>query len=197
MRPARAVLHVPATFATAALALAAVLNAADSDPGLASITADALKGHIYFLASDEMAGRDSLSAEGRIAAQYIAGFYHRAGLTAVGDSKTYFQNFPMTAGHIDRERTYLRAVTGKDATATRDFAMGADFTLGRQGNVDAAARAPLVFAGYGIAAPEYGYDDFKGVDVRGKVVMVLTHEPQEHDPRSRFKGRYNTVHAFR
>ena len=196
MRPIPAVLHVPAAFAIVALALAAVLNAADSDPGLASITADALKGHIYFLASDEMAGRDSLSPEGRIAAQYIAGFYHRAGLTAVGDNKTYFQNFPMTAGHIDRERTYLRTVTGKDATATRDFAMGADFTLGRQGNVDAAARAPLVFAGYGIAAPEYGYDDFKGVDVRGRVVMVLTHEPQEHDPRSRFKGRYNTVHAF-
>jgi len=196
MRPAPAVRHVPAAFAIVALALAAVLNAADSDPGLASITADALKGHIYFLASDEMAGRDSLSPEGRIAAQYIAGFYHRAGLTAVGDNKTYFQNFPMTSGHIDRERTYLRTVTGKDATATRDFAMGADFTLGRQGNVDAAARAPLVFAGYGIAAPEYGYDDFKGVDVRGKVVMVLTHEPQEHDPRSRFKGRYNTVHAF-
>ena len=57
-------------------------------------------------------------------------------------------------------------------------------------------RAPLVFAGYGIAAPEYAYDDFKGVDVRGKVVMVLTHEPQEHDAASRFKGRYNTVHAF-
>jgi Peptidase family M28/PA domain len=196
MRPTPAVIHVPAAFAIVALALAAVLNAADSDPGLASITADALRGHIYFLASDEMAGRDSLSPEGRIAAQYIAGFYHRAGLTAVGDNKTYFQNFPMTAGHIDRERTYLRTVTGKDATATRDFAMGADFTLGRQGNVDAAARAPLVFAGYGIAAPEYGYDDFKGVDVRGRVVMVLTHEPQEHDPRSRFKGRYNTVHAF-
>jgi hypothetical protein len=196
MRPAPAVPRVLAAFALVALTLAAALNAADADPGLASIKADALKGHIYFLASDEMAGRDSLSPEGRIAAQYIAGFYHRADLTPVGDNNTYFQNFPMTAGHIDRERTYLRAVTGKDATATRDFAMGPDFTLGRQGNVVAAARAPLVFAGYGIAAPEYGYDDFKGVDVRGKVVMVLTHEPQEHDPRSRFKGRYNTVHAF-
>ena len=196
MRSTPGVFHLPVAFAIAGLMLAAVLNAADSDPGLASITADALKGHIYFLAADEMAGRDSLSPEGRIAAQYIAGFYHRASLTPVGDNNSYFQNFPMTAGHIDRERTYLRATTGKDATATRDFAMGPDFTLGRQGNVDAAARAPLVFAGYGIAAPEYGYDDFKGVDVRGKVVMVLTHEPQEHDPRSRFKGRYNTIHAF-
>ena len=196
MRSTPSFFHLPVAVALAALALAAAVNAADSDPGLRSITGDALKGHIYFLASDEMAGRDSLSPEGRIAAQYIAGFYHRAGLTPVGDNKTYFQNFPMTAGHIDRERTYLRAITGKEATAARDFAMGPDFTLGRQGNVDAAARAPLVFAGYGITAPEYDYDDFKGVDVRGKVVMVLTHEPQEHDPRSRFKGRYNTVHAF-
>src|SRR5262245_6732412 len=186
-----------ATLALVSLGLAAILQGADADPGLASIKADALKGHIYFLASDAMGGRDSLSLEGRIAADYIAGFYYRAGLKPVGDNGTFFQNFPMTAGHIDREHTYLRAVIGKEGmTATRDFAMGPDYTLGRQGNVDAAARAPLVFAGYGIAAPEFTYDDFKGVDVRGKVVMVLTHEPQEHDARSRFKGRYNTVHAF-
>src|SRR5262245_4049838 len=184
------------SFALGSCALAAVLQGAASDPGLASIKADALKGHIYFLASDAMGGRDSLSQEGRIAAEYIAGFYHRAGLKPVGDNDTYFQNFPMTAGRIDREHTYLRATFGKAATMTRDFAFGPDYTLGRQGNVDASARAPLVFAGYGITAPEFAYDDFKGVDVRGKVVMVLTHEPQEHDAASRFKGRYNTVHAF-
>ena len=179
------------------VSIVATLHASDADPGLASIRADALKGHIFFLASDEMGGRDSLSPEGRIAADYIAGFFHRAGLKPVGDRGTYFQNFPMLAGHIDREHTYLRAsIGGKDGTTTRDFAMGPDFTLGRQGNVDAAVRAPLVFAGYGIAAPEFAYDDFRNVAVRGKVVMVLTHEPQEHDPGSRFKGRFNTVHAF-
>src|SRR5262249_29146089 len=144
------------------LGLVAALHAADADPGLASIKADALKGHIYFLASDAMGGRDSLSLEGRIAAEYIAGFLHRAGLKPVGDNRTFFQNFPMTAAHIDRERTYLRASIGKDGTVTRDFAIGPDFTLGRQGNVDAAVRAPLVFAGYGITAPEFAYDDFKG-----------------------------------
>jgi hypothetical protein len=184
------------SFAIVCCAFAAVLQGADTDAGLASIKADALKGHIYFLASDAMGGRDSLSHEGRIAAEYIAGFYYRAGLKPVGDNGTYFQNFPMTAAHIDREHTYLRASIGKDAVMTRDFTFGPDYTLGRQGNVDASARAPLVFAGYGIAAPEFAYDDFKGVDVRGKVVMVLTHEPQEHDAASRFKGRYNTVHAF-
>src|SRR4051794_5264870 len=158
-------------------AFVAMLQGADTDVGLASIKADALKGHIYFLASDAMGGRDSLSPEGRIAADYIAGFYYRAGLKPVGDNGTYFQNFPMTAGHIDREHTYLRASFGREAVTTRDFAMGPDYTLGRQGNVDAAVRAPLVFGGYGITAPEFAYDDFKGVDVRGKVVMVLTHEP--------------------
>ncbi|PYR04106.1 MAG: peptidase M28 [Acidobacteria bacterium] len=172
----------------------AVLQSADADPGLASITADALKGHIYFLASDEMGGRDSLSHEGRIAAEYIAGFYLRAGLKPAGAGGTYFQNFPMVEAQLDREQTYLRAKIG--ASTSRDFVMGPDFSLSRQGNVDAEVTAPLVFAGYGIAAPEYNYDDFKGVDVRGKVVIVLTHEPQEHDANSRFKGKYNTVHAF-
>ena len=188
--------HFSVSLALVSLGVAAVLHGADTDAGLASIKGDALKGHIYFLASDAMGGRDSLSLEGRIAAEYIAGFYLRAGLKPVGENGTYFQNFPMSDGHIDREHTYLRASFGKEGTATRDFAMGPDYTLGRQGNIDAAARAPLVFAGYGIAAPEYAYDDFKGVDVRGKVVMVLTHEPQEHDAKSRFKGRFNTVHAF-
>src|SRR2546427_8126608 len=150
---------VSAFLALICVGLIAMLHGADNDAGLASIKADALKGHIYFLASDEMGGRDSLSPEGRIAAAYIAGFYHRAGLKPAGDNGTYFQNFPMTAGHIDREHTYLRASFDKDGLTTRDFAMGPDYTLGRQGNVDAAARAPLVFAGYGIAAPEYAYDD--------------------------------------
>jgi peptidase M28-like protein len=174
------------------LGLVAVVHPAD-DAGLASITAEALKGHIFFLASDEMGGRDSLSPEGRIAASYIAGFYMRAGLKPVGDNGTYFQNFPMVEAQLDREHTYLRAKVGP---STRDFAMGPDFSLSRQGNVDVEVNAPLVFAGYGITAPEYNYDDFKGIDVRGKVVIVLTHEPQEHDASSRFKGKFNTVHAF-
>src|SRR5258705_12893767 len=112
---------VTAFLALICLGLIVVLHGADSDAGLASINADALKGHIYFLASDEMGGRDSLSPEGRIAAEYIAGFYHRAGLKPVGDNGTYFQNFPMTAGHIDREHTYLRASVGKDGGTPGDF----------------------------------------------------------------------------
>ena len=188
----RGVLIAGAVATVSALALAQ-----SSDAGLQTIRADALKGHIYFLASDEMGGRDSMSQEGRIAAQYIAGFFHRAGLKPVGDNNTYFQNFPMVEGHIDRTESYLRAKVGSaGASATRDYAFGPDYTMGRQGNVDVTVDAPVVFAGYGISAPEYQYDDFAGVDVSGKVVMVLNHEPQERDPQSRFMGAFHTVHAY-
>jgi hypothetical protein len=138
---------------------AAAVAVAQSDSGLQTIRADALKGHIYFLASDEMGGRDSMSAEGRIAAQYIAGFFHRYGLKPVGDAGTFFQNFPMVEAHVDRSASYVRARIGASAagggTSIRDYAFGPDFTMGRQGNVDVAVEAPLVFAGYGISAPEY------------------------------------------
>lgn len=155
---------------------------------------------MYFLASDEMAGRDSLSHEGRIAAQYIAGFYHRYQLKPVGDGGTYFQNFPMVEAQIDRNASYLRArissASAGGGTSSRDYALGPDYTMGRQGNADVSVDAPLVFAGYGISAPEYRYDDFAGVNVAGKVVMVLNHEPQERNPQSRFMGGFNTVHAY-
>jgi len=189
-------------FASTSLAVVAftlaLTAAGDPAPGLETIRADALKGHIFFLASDAMAGRDSMSREGRIAADYIAGFFYRAGLKPVGDNNTFFQNFPMVDAHIDRERTRLAAhvVSKTGGNLDRDYANGPDFTLPRQGNVDVSVSAPLVFAGYGVTAPEYDYDDFKGVDVAGKVIMILAHEPQETDPASRFKGAWNTVHAY-
>jgi hypothetical protein len=187
-------------FFSALVASLPLVVLADSDAALQTIRADALKGHVYFLSSDEMGGRDSLSHEGRIAAQYIAGFYHRYQLKAVGDNGTYFQNFPMVEAQVDRNASYLRArvssASSGGGTSTRDYALGQDFTMGRQGNADVSVDAPLVFAGYGIAAPEYDYDDFAGVNVAGKVVMVLNHEPQEGNPQSRFMGGFHTVHAY-
>jgi hypothetical protein len=144
-----------------------------------------------------MAGRDSLSPEGRIAAEYIAGFFRRAQLVPVGDEGTFFQNFPMVEAQLDRANVRLRAGIASGAgTSERDYALGPDFSLPRQGGVNFEAKAPLVFAGYGISAPEYDYDDFAGIDVAGKIVVVLTHEPQESDPESRFLGRFHTVHAY-
>jgi hypothetical protein len=167
------------------------------DAAVQTIRADALKGHVFFLASPEMGGRDSLSPEGRIAANYIAGFFHRLGLKPVGTGGSYFQNFPMTQAHIDRGETKLRATVGVGGGSTvHEYVLGSEFTLARQGGVDVNVTAPLVFAGYGIDAPEYGYNDYAGIDVAGKVVMVLAREPQASDAQSRFKGTWDTYHAY-
>ena len=181
---------------TAALASAGVFlhaQARPAGPGAAAITAAGLKGDVFFLAADEMRGRDALSHEGRIAANYIASEFMRLGLKPIGDAGTYFQNFPMTAAAIDREKTALVVHWG---AASKTFTYGADFEPYGQSNSPMTLTAPLVFAGYGISAPEYSYDDFAGFDVSGKIVLVLTHEPQEHDPASPFKGKWNTFHAY-
>lgn len=180
------------------LGVVALAGAQAGDSGLDSIRADALKGHVYFLAAPEMGGRDSLSLEGRIAANYIAGFFYRLGLKPVGDGQTYFQQFPMSQAFIDRTQTRLRAtVTTKSGGSTaHDYVLASDFTLARQGGVDVDVKASLVFAGYGIEAPEYGYSDYTGLDVAGKVVLVLSREPQASDPQSRFKGTWDTFHAY-
>jgi hypothetical protein len=180
-----------------AATIGAGVMAQGGDAGLRTIRADALKGHVFFLASPEMGGRDSLSLEGQIAANYIAGFFHRLGLKPVGHEGTYFQNFAMTQAHINRAETKLRATIGSGGGSTaREYILGSDFTLARQGGVDVDVSAPLVFAGYGIDAPEYGYNDYTGVDVAGKVVMIFAREPQASDPQSKFKGTWDTFHAY-
>ncbi|HYU80827.1 MAG TPA: hypothetical protein VEK56_17685, partial [Vicinamibacterales bacterium] len=141
---------------------------------------DALKAHVYFLAADEMKGRDSLSPEGRTAANYIAAFFMRAGLRPIGGS--YFQRFPMVQQRLDRQRSYLKAtIESNGAVQEKTFAEGSDFTLGRNGP-DATVDAPLVFGGY-------GDDDFKGIDVKGKLVLLMLHDSPSGD--SRFGGRMN------
>ena len=197
----RDVLRVRTTATAGALCvvLSALAAAQAGDVGVESIRADALKGHVYFLAAPEMGGRDSLSLEGRIAANYIAGFFYRLGLKTVGDAGSYFQTFPMSESAIDRAQTRLRAtVTAKagGTTTARNYVLGSDFTLARQGGTDVDVTAPLVFAGYGIDAPEYGYNDYAGLDVAGKVVLVLSREPQAADPQSRFLGTWDTFHAY-
>ena len=80
--------------------------------------------------------------------------------------------------------------------AAKPFTPGVDFTGAFSRDVRIEAR-PLVFVGYGITAPEYGYDDYADMDVKGKVVVMFDHEPQEDDPRSAFNGSGHTLHAGR
>ena len=152
-----------------------------------------LKAHLYFLASDDLAGRNITSTEDHIATDYIAAEFMRLGLKPVGDNGTYFQNMDIVSGDLDHQHTTLTAkIDGVDHT----YALDQDFRWARRACARQTAVAPIVFAGYGINAPEFSYNDLAGIDLKGKVALVFTREPQADDPNSKFMGTLDTYHAF-
>ena len=151
-----------------------------------------LRADLQFLCSDALAGRASLSHEAEIAARYVAAEFERIGLQPLVGS-SYLQEFPMIAYRADPGKRKLALLRGG---AAKPFTPGVDFTGVFSRDVKIEAR-PLVFVGYGITAPEYGYDDYAHMDVKGKVVVMFDHEPQEDDARSAFNGSGHTLHAGR
>jgi len=165
-----------------ALALS-LLSAAEIEPGR-------YLEHVKYLASPELKGRGTGTAELDRAADYIAQQFRAAGLKPLpGDS--YFQSFPVTTNARLGERNRFgytangqkKAVTFKDEFLPLNFSASGELS------------GPLVFAGYGITAPEYHYDDYAGLDAKDKLVVLLRHEPQEFDEKSVFAGRLFTEHA--
>ena len=142
---------------------------------------------VTFLARDEMKGRGNGMAELDIAADYIAEQFRLAGLTPKGENGTYFQPFEVTTGAQLGAKNEL-AIAGTALKITDDFV---PIMISNTAEFD----GPLVFAGYGITAPELNYDDYAGLDVTDKIVVVLRHEPQENNAQSKFDGTNYTRHA--
>jgi len=163
-------------------------------PALASLLcqpSSRLRADLDFLTSDALAGRLSLSPQAEIAARYIAADFQKSGLLPAA-SGSYLQEFPLIAYRTDPGSRRL-VLTRKGAS--RAFRAGTDFTGSFYRDID--IQGPLVFAGYGITAPEYGYDDYAGLDAAGKIVLIFDHEPQEDDPQSVWNGTGHTLHAGR
>jgi hypothetical protein len=179
--------------ALAGILISQCATAQDVQRATASIVPDDLKADIAFLASDDLKGRNSGSEEDHIATDYIATQFMRLGLKPVGDDGTYFQNMEIDTADVNREHTTL---TAKIAGAERTYVFDKDFHWSRQSLHPASACGEVAFAGYGIDAPEYGYNDFAGIDVKGKVALVLGREPQANDSNSKFAGTWDTYHAF-
>ena len=142
---------------------------------------------LVFLSSDEMQGRASGSFELELAADYIAEQFREAGLTPAGDDGSYFQSFEVTIGAEVGFGNILR-LGGIALRINEDFV---PILFSNTSEVE----APLIFAGYGISAPELEYDDYAGIDAAGKIAVVLRHEPQERDAESKFAGTEFTSHA--
>lgn len=176
-----------------------------------------LRADMAYLASDELAGRDTGSEGLELAAQYIANAYADAGLkTDLFDGKP-FQSFNLSVGvKLGDESQNVLTIVRRDATrspgeqpadngqnAVNDSVSGSPITgvLGQTfqplGLGDTAkVQGPLVFAGYGITAPELAYDDYAAIDARGSVVIMLRKEPQGAEADKRFDGTRNTRHAY-
>ena len=153
------------------------------------IKPDKYLAHIKYLASPQLKGRLTGSPELEKAAAYIAHKFRAAGLKPVGGS--YLQQFTVTAHTALGEGNKLTLVISqrvKELWEGRDFA---PLNLSTNGQT----MGPIVFVGYGITAPEYHYNDYEKVDARGKVVLVLRHEPQEADEKSIFAGKNYTLHS--
>jgi hypothetical protein len=145
---------------------------------------------IKYLASDKLKGRGDGTKELDEAAQYIAKRFKKFGLKPAGDNGTYLQHFKITVGAQmgPNNSVIYQSGTTRIALTAQDFV---PFSFSEAVTV----QAPLLFAGYGISAPEFNYDDYKGVDAKGKIVLVLRHEPQENDEKSVSAGKQLTTHA--
>jgi hypothetical protein len=168
------------------------------DKGLESITMDAIKGQLEFLASDWMEGRQTGEKGFYLASDYVASMFRVFGAAPAGDAamgrfrgqrptsgtqsapaKTYFQNFSL----IENQPGGSSLFTVKKAGREYNFDEGIDFTLGR-GTSNAKFEAPVVFVGYGYADKEKGIDEFAGVDVKGKIILRLNGFPGYNDKES-------------
>ncbi len=172
-------------FAFAGLVTACGLALAAADGP--DISADNLRGHLQFLSADGLRGRSNGSGELELAAEYIAQQFQAAGLQP-GGVEGWFQPFELVAGLTIGEGNTLSITTGKAAVS---FALGTSYyplAAQAQGRLSELNGLELVFAGYGISAPEKDYDDYAGLNVQGKAVLVFSHEPQERSPNSRLEG---------
>ena len=143
-----------------------------------AIDADDFRTLVTTLSSDDFEGRAPGSAGEDKTVEYIKAQYERIGLKPGGENDTYFQTVPMVETTAD-ESTVLKL---DSAGSVRDLAFGGDFVLGtRTGKPEVAAKdSELVFVGYGVNAPEQNWNDYAGLDVKGKTVVILVNDPGFH-----------------
>jgi Zn-dependent M28 family amino/carboxypeptidase len=154
----------------------------------AAASADVLRGHLEFLADDALEGRAPGTRGGLLAQKYIASQFRRLGLEPAGDSGSYFQRVPI----ISLTPTPSLAVT---APAAAPLTWKEDYVLWSMRNDSSVnVRGEAVFVGYGIVAPEVGWNDYAGLDAKGKIVVALVNDPGLQDS-TLFRGKILTYYG--
>ena len=180
-----AFLAIPSFYLSGLISTGPALETADGAAG--GISIDRYAAHVDYLASDDMGGRGNGSPQLEAAADYVAAQFRIRGLQPSGENGSYFQT--------------LEVITDAEVGDGNELVLGTETLLFNEDfrpmrfSTALEVTAPLVFVGYGITAPEMHWDDYRGVDVRDKIVVAFRHEPQEMDADSPFNGTEMTSHA--
>ena len=188
-----------ATFFSAALSLLGNDELKDRlQPALEAITPDGLLAHIKVLASDEFEGRAPGSKGEDLSVKYISDQFKKIGLKPGNPDGTYAQEVPLAGIKSEPQMSFIVGDKTMDLKYPDDF-VASSARLQPEIKIDKSA---LVFVGYGVVAPEYGWDDYKDVDVKGKTLLMLIGDPPIPDPKDPsklddkiFKGKAMTYYG--
>ena len=164
------------TLVSAVAALCACSQQAKQESSLTmEVEKDRIKAHLEFLADDYLEGRDTGSRGYEIAANYVAAEFKKLGLKPAGE-EGYIQRVPFRRGYLNQQTTQVTIGTGDSAVALKypqEYMMS---TL--MNTTEASVTADAVFVGYGLIADKYDYNDYKDLDVDGKIVVMLSGRPE-------------------
>ena len=156
------------------------------------VDAERIRAHVKYLASDELEGRGTGQKGGERAAAYVAQEFSSYGLLPAGENGTYFQNVPMVGVKTLPETVFVLAPANGEE---KPLKLLDDYVTANEQQMESAViDAPIVFVGYGITAPEYRWDDYKGYDLKGRVALLFVNQPKSDDPNF-FKGKALTYYG--
>jgi Zn-dependent M28 family amino/carboxypeptidase len=164
--------------------------------GIKMFSAEAMKAHDKFLASDLLEGRGPGTRGDDLAMQYIAAQFEADGLQPAGDNGTYYQRVPLLGLTMDAEKTTLSFA--KEGGQTIGPLKHLDDFVGTDQSQTASStiNSDLVFVGHGVVAPEYRWDDYKGLDAHGKTLVMLVDDPPANSQEpDLFKGKARTYYG--
>ena len=165
---------------------------AAAEQAMAAINPENIRWHVKFLADDLLEGRGTGQRGGDIAAEYIATQFALYGLKPAGDNGTYLQKVPMMgiATLPDSRYSLIPAKGDPISLRNQEDIVAMDET----GDTSTTIDAPIVWIGYGIEAPEFNWNDYKDIDVKGRVLLMLVNEPPSDDPKY-FGGKALTYYG--
>jgi hypothetical protein len=154
-----------------------------ADQAMAAIRPEALRADMRFLSDDRLEGRRTGTRGHEIAAEYIASRFEGMGLEPAGDKGSYFQEVPFRASKADTAKTTMIWVANGKETS---LAFGKDFMgAADPARPEVSVEAPVIFVGYGITSPELHYDDYQGIDAKGKIVAMIYGAPPSFESSMR------------